>query len=302
MMLVASRSLPPTTPSGFSDPSLPTRGSSAGLEDLGPRHLPPSWLAIASCNPGGHPMIVPPALKPPLGITGKEETQIKAMGSGLPCINPPIKTKETPPNKDAQSDNSWDKALPKRLVGMLDAISPPPAFAAEYPTKSLQSAHHPVALSSRLTAGIVQIRGATMSADGKNWFMPKDLDAGFVLFPGITSTDVTGYNGPALRESSFKIGVYVCTRLLFEKRFGRHLGGVDIVTIMDGKVSRLGAESADSESGRPLATRFWGGNTDTPMGMGGIGVGRVDSSRLGPSRLCPGRFKWKPEPVIAELA
>ncbi|MQL77452.1 hypothetical protein Taro_009902, partial [Colocasia esculenta] len=140
---------------------------------------------------------------------------------------------------DAQSDNSWDKALPKRLVGMLDAISPPPAFAAEYPTKSLQSAHHPAALSSRLTAGIVQIRGATMSADGKNWFMPKDRDAGFVLFPGITSTDVTGYMARPERMSkmpsgitvfvlrnsfhllflsvlfltaSFKIGVYVCTR------------------------------------------------------------------------------------------
>ncbi|MQM03100.1 hypothetical protein Taro_035875 [Colocasia esculenta] len=28
---------------------------------------------------------------------------------------------------------------------------------------------------------------------------------------------------------------------------------------MDGKVGRLGAESADSESGRPLATRLWGG-------------------------------------------
>ncbi|MQL98390.1 hypothetical protein Taro_031096 [Colocasia esculenta] len=36
---------------------------------------------------------------------------------------------------------------------------------------------------------------------------------------------------------------------------------------MDGRVGRLGAESADSESGRPLATRLWGGNTDPPTGL-----------------------------------
>ncbi|MQL74805.1 hypothetical protein Taro_007189, partial [Colocasia esculenta] len=42
------------------------------------------------------------------------------------------------------------------------------------------------------------------------------------------------------------------------------------ILTMDGRVGRLGAESADSESGRPLATRLWGGNTDPPTGQSGL--------------------------------
>ncbi|MQM04248.1 hypothetical protein Taro_037037 [Colocasia esculenta] len=63
---------------------------------------------------------------------------------------------------------------------------------------------------------------------------------------------------------------------------------------MDGRVGRLGAESADSESGRPLATRLWGGTPTHPRQFTvptqadsarlrvGIGWGRPSH----PTRLC----------------
>ncbi|MQL71880.1 hypothetical protein Taro_004200 [Colocasia esculenta] len=52
---------------------------------------------------------------------------------------------------------------------------------------------------------------------------------------------------------------------------------------MDGRVGRLRSESADSESGRPLATRLWGGNTDPPTGQSGL-VYQADSGRLRPTQ------------------
>ncbi|MQL97485.1 hypothetical protein Taro_030174, partial [Colocasia esculenta] len=49
---------------------------------------------------------------------------------------------------------------------------------------------------------------------------------------------------------------------------------------MDGKIGRLGAESADSERNRPMATRFWGGNNHPPM-LVDLGSARLQWSRLG---------------------
>ncbi|MQL80256.1 hypothetical protein Taro_012712 [Colocasia esculenta] len=50
---------------------------------------------------------------------------------------------------------------------------------------------------------------------------------------------------------------------------------------MDGKVGRLGAESADSELGRPLATRLGGGDTHPPTRLG-LQSPLSDSARLRP--------------------
>ncbi|MQL96555.1 hypothetical protein Taro_029227 [Colocasia esculenta] len=67
---------------------------------------------------------------------------------------------------------------------------------------------------------------------------------------------------------------------------------------MDGRVGRLRSESADSESGRPLATRLWGGNTDPPTGQSGLvkryrmklGIYGAYDMRCAVQRLTPGYF------------
>ncbi|MQM09667.1 hypothetical protein Taro_042546 [Colocasia esculenta] len=71
-------------------------------------------------------------------------------------------------------------------------------------------------------------------------------------------------------------------RVYFIWRFGYRV--LDSFSTMDGKVGRLGAESADSESGRPLATRLGGVNNDPPMGLGGIGVSQPKSGGVGPTQ------------------
>ncbi|MQL71877.1 hypothetical protein Taro_004199 [Colocasia esculenta] len=77
---------------------------------------------------------------------------------------------------------------------------------------------------------------------------------------------------------------------------------------MDGRVGRLRSESADSESGRPLATRLWGGNTDPPTGQSGL-VYQADSGRLRPTQAESGPTQGRdrlgptqpPDPTLPSL-
>ncbi|MQL86112.1 hypothetical protein Taro_018645, partial [Colocasia esculenta] len=83
---------------------------------------------------------------------------------------------------------------------------------------------------------------------------------------------------------------------------------VQSVGIMDGRVGRLRSESADSESGRPLATRLWGGTPTPPMrlvskfhcpDLARLGATQPDSDptqgrdRLGPTQ--------PPDPTLPSL-
>ncbi|MQM17079.1 hypothetical protein Taro_050046 [Colocasia esculenta] len=78
--------------------------------------------------------------------------------------------------------------------------------------------------------------------------------------------------------------------------------------LMDGRVGRLRSESADSESGRPLATRLWGGNTDPPTGQSGL-VYQADSGRLRPTQAESGPTQGRdrlgptqpPDPTLPSL-
>ncbi|MQM02419.1 hypothetical protein Taro_035194 [Colocasia esculenta] len=74
------------------------------------------------------------------------------------------------------------------------------------------------------------------------------------------------------------------------------------------RVGRLRSESADSESGRPLATRLWGGNTDPPTGQSGL-VYQADSGRLRPTQAESGPTQGRdrlgptqpPDPTLPSL-
>ncbi|MQL99663.1 hypothetical protein Taro_032388, partial [Colocasia esculenta] len=57
---------------------------------------------------------------------------------------------------------------------------------------------------------------------------------------------------------------------------------------MDGKVAWVGAESADSESGRPLATRLWGGTPTHPQDWGSCHFLAIPRSGLASHKLSPG--------------
>ncbi|MQL77212.1 hypothetical protein Taro_009613 [Colocasia esculenta] len=73
-------------------------------------------------------------------------------------------------------------------------------------------------------------------------------------------------------------------------------------------VGRLGAESADSESGRPLATRLWGGDTDPPTRLVDT-VHCPDSGRLDPTQAGSGPTQGRdrlgptqpPDPTLPSL-
>ncbi|KAG1361359.1 NAC domain-containing protein 78 [Cocos nucifera] len=97
--------------------------------------------------------------------------------------------------RDVQRSESNGKTITKRLVNMLGSISAPPAIAAEYPRrmseKSVgQFSETDSASSIHVTAGMIQIRGLTMTGSTEHWSLQKNGDVDFLLSYGMAGDEV----------------------------------------------------------------------------------------------------------------
>ncbi|XP_010935813.1 NAC domain-containing protein 53 isoform X2 [Elaeis guineensis] len=90
---------------------------------------------------------------------------------------------------DVKRSESNGKTITKRLVNMLGSISAPPAIAAEYPVRSekpvgqISETHS--ASSIHFTAGMIQIRGLTVTGSTEHWSLQKNGDVDFLLSYGM---------------------------------------------------------------------------------------------------------------------
>ncbi|XP_008779162.2 NAC domain-containing protein 53-like [Phoenix dactylifera] len=95
---------------------------------------------------------------------------------------------------DVQGNESNDNTITKRLVNMLGSISAPPAIAAEYPAGSEKRAGQisttNSASSIHVTAGMIQIRGLTVTGSTEHWSLQKNGDVGFLLSYGLAGNEV----------------------------------------------------------------------------------------------------------------
>ncbi|KAL5995216.1 hypothetical protein ACLOJK_025274 [Asimina triloba] len=163
-----------------------------------------------------------PILAPEItGVTSPEnvECQQKSKPSTMEDASSSKQKLEAKTINDVHYEGGWDKSIAKRFSGMLESISAPPAFAAEYGLqeriKSVgQNSNH--SGSIQLTAGIFYISDRlTISSIEKPWSLQKGRNVEFLVSYGISGVDVitTEPNaeipGKAM-SMLWRAGLYLC--------------------------------------------------------------------------------------------
>lgn len=115
--------------------------------------------------------------------TGKDclQTPGANMGMGAPstefidAANPLEKT-------NVEANDGWNKSFRKHVVDMLGSISAPPAMAAadSCKGKGIQISSSGSSSSIRVSAGMIQIRGISVTGHPEKWTLSKDGEINFI--------------------------------------------------------------------------------------------------------------------------